>query len=178
MLVVRSVAGPMVVRRRDTVVRSAPVVTPSTSASHSGRNCRGACTARSPSSRRWLALGTSMIDPSGLTPHTAPSTCTEAGVASWGLTEALSHLARRSCSTRLAERIGPQAGSFTGEEKTVGLAGGAMPSGRGTQGVRARARVEVIRRLLGKSELVIEYTVRSGRKTEPDSTPVNAVPDW
>ena len=82
-LVVRSVAGPMVARSRDTVVLSAPVVTPRTSASHSARNCRGACTARSPSSRRWLALGTSMIDPSGVTPHTAPSTCTEAGVASW-----------------------------------------------------------------------------------------------
>ena len=35
MLVVRSVAGPMVVRRRDTVVLRAPAVTPSTSASNS-----------------------------------------------------------------------------------------------------------------------------------------------
>ena len=68
MLVVRSMAGPMVVRRRDTVVLSAPVETPSTSASHSARNCRAARTARSPSSRRWLALGTSTIDPSGVTP--------------------------------------------------------------------------------------------------------------
>jgi hypothetical protein len=94
-LVVRNVAGPTVVRRRETVVLSAPGVTPSTSASHSARNCRGACTARSPSSRRWLALGTSIIDPSGVTPHTAPRTRTEAGLAPRVLTGALSHLARR-----------------------------------------------------------------------------------
>lgn len=98
MLVVRSVAGPMALRRRETIVLSAPVVTPSTSASHSARSCRGACTARSPSSRRWLALGTSTIDPSSVTPQTAPSTRTEAGVASRLVTQVLSHLARRSCS--------------------------------------------------------------------------------
>ena len=98
MLVVRSVAGPMVVRRRDTVVLSAPVVTPSTSASHSVRNCRGACTARIPSSRRWLALGTSTTDPSGVTPCTAPSTCTGADVEPRLLTSTVSHLIRSWCS--------------------------------------------------------------------------------
>jgi hypothetical protein len=36
-----------------------------------------------------------MIAPSGVTPHTAPSTCTEAGAVSRELTDALSHLARK-----------------------------------------------------------------------------------
>ena len=43
------------------------------------------CTDRG--TRYTIALGTSMVDPSGLTPHTAPSTRTEVGAASREVTD-------------------------------------------------------------------------------------------
>ena len=63
-LAVSRMADPTVARTRETEVRSAPGEIASTSASHSERNRRGECRARIASSRRWLALGRSISDPS------------------------------------------------------------------------------------------------------------------
>ena len=77
-------------RTRETDVRSAPGEISSTSASHSDRKRRGECSARIASSRRWLALGRSISDPSVATACTPPRTRTLAIAGCGSLTGALS----------------------------------------------------------------------------------------
>jgi hypothetical protein len=163
-----SVADPVVVRRRDSVVLSAPVVRPSTSASHSARICRGACTASNPSRRRWLGLGTWMIDPSGTNPHTAPRTRTEDDVTSRSLTHALSHLARRSWSPGGSSGLIRQRGCswLPPVEENDGRSGQrTLPPDSSTRCSGLRGRVGVIRQHSGYRDLFDQEWVPPSRST-------------
>ena len=81
----------MAVRSLETDIRNAPGEIPKMSASHSDRSRRGEWSARIASSRRWLALGRSIAEPSTATACTPPSKRTLLIAGSEPTTSALSH---------------------------------------------------------------------------------------
>ncbi len=74
-----SAPGPSTRRSRVTLVRRPLGERSSTAASRSARTACGACTARTPSSRRWLALASSTARPVEATTWIGPSTLTTLG---------------------------------------------------------------------------------------------------